>query len=52
MTLPADLTDDEVNMAVLRRFIHTGNSFFANAFYALVTLWDKCVNVAGKYADT
>jgi hypothetical protein len=40
-----------VKQAVLGWFSHADESFYAEAFQALVKHWDKCINVAGKYVE-
>jgi len=42
-------TDDEMKQAVLGWFSHTGESFYAKAFQALVNAGVKYINVAGEY---
>lgn len=47
------LTDDEVTLAVLvlEWFRHTDKSLYADAFRALVTVWNKYVNLTGEYIE-
>ena len=40
-----------MKQAVLVWFSRTDTSFYAEALQALVKRWDKCINVAGEYAE-